>query len=56
AAAAVPLTSVRQPRAELGRVAAGLLFEEIDSPEQHRHRQVVFQPELVVRQSCGVSR
>ncbi|WP_328468684.1 LacI family transcriptional regulator [Actinoplanes sp. NBC_00393] len=55
AAAAVPLTSVRQPRAELGRVAAELLFEEIDSPGQHRHRQVVFQPDLVVRQSSGVS-
>ncbi|GAA4949578.1 LacI family DNA-binding transcriptional regulator [Actinoplanes utahensis] len=62
AAAAVPLTSVRQPRAELGRIAAELLFEEIDSPRlpgeidsprQHRHRQVVFQPDLVVRQSSG---
>ncbi|MEU4559463.1 LacI family DNA-binding transcriptional regulator [Actinoplanes sp. NPDC023936] len=53
AAAAVPLTSVRQPRAELGRAAAELLFEEIDTPGQHRHRQVVFQPELVVRQSSG---
>ncbi|MEV0902400.1 LacI family DNA-binding transcriptional regulator [Actinoplanes sp. NPDC049802] len=53
AAAAVPLTSVRQPRAELGRVAADLLFEEIASAGQHRHRQVVFQPDLVVRQSSG---
>lgn len=53
AAAAVPLTSVRQPRTELGRVAAELLFEEIAEPGQHRHRQVVFQPELVVRQSSG---
>ena len=51
AAAAVPLTSVRQPRAELGRVAADLLFEEIDRPGGHRHRQVVFQPELMIRQS-----
>ena len=28
AAAAVPLSSVRQPRAQLGRTAAGLLLEE----------------------------
>jgi LacI family transcriptional regulator len=56
AAAAVPLTSIRQPRAELGRVAAELLFEEIDSAGRHRHRQVVFQPDLVVRQSSGAGR
>jgi LacI family transcriptional regulator len=49
AAAAVPLTSVRQPRQELGRTAAELVFSEIE-PE-HSHRQVVFQPELVARAS-----
>jgi LacI family transcriptional regulator len=51
AAAAVPLTSVRQPRHQLGRVAAELLFEEIEHGARHGHRQVVFQPELVVRAS-----
>jgi LacI family transcriptional regulator len=51
AAAAVPLTSVRQPREQLGRVAAELLFEEINDAGRHSHRQVVFQPELVVRRS-----
>ncbi|BBH67959.1 LacI family transcriptional regulator [Actinoplanes sp. OR16] len=51
AAAAVPLTSVRQPREQLGRVAAELLFEEIHDAGRHGHRQVAFQPELVVRRS-----
>jgi LacI family transcriptional regulator len=51
AAAAVPLTSVAQPRAQLGRAAAELLIEEVDSPGTHQHRQVVFEPELVVRES-----
>ena len=51
AGAAVPLTSVRQPRQQLGRVAAELLFEESNNRERHSHRQVVFQPELVVRAS-----
>lgn len=51
AAAAVPLSSVRQPRELLGRTAAELLFEEVNERERHRHRQVVFEPELVVRQS-----
>ncbi|HEX5997355.1 MAG TPA: LacI family DNA-binding transcriptional regulator [Jiangellales bacterium] len=51
AAAAVPLSSVRQPREELGRTAAQLLLEETGDARGHQHRHVVFQPELVVRQS-----
>jgi len=51
AAAAVPLTSIRQPRAQLGRAAAELLIDEVTSPDTHQHRQVVFEPELVERQS-----
>ena len=50
AAAAVPLTSVRQPRAELGRTAARLLLDEAQDPS-HAHEQVVFEPELVARRS-----
>jgi hypothetical protein len=37
----------------LGRAAADLLFDEIASPHDHHHRQVVFKPELVVRASSG---
>jgi len=51
AAAAVPLTSVRQPREQLGRTAALLLLEEADDDGRHEHRHVVFQPQLIVRQS-----
>jgi LacI family transcriptional regulator len=50
AAAAVPLTSVRQPRQELGRAAAELVLDEAGNPE-HIHRQVTFTPELVARAS-----
>ncbi|WP_328455818.1 LacI family DNA-binding transcriptional regulator [Amycolatopsis sp. NBC_00438] len=50
AAAAVPLTSVRQPRHRLGRTAAELLLAET-TETAHEHRQVVFTPELVVRTS-----
>ncbi len=50
AAAAVPLTSVRQPRRELGRAAAELLLDEATNPD-HEHRQVTFTPELVARRS-----
>ena len=51
AAAAVPLSSVRQPRHQLGRTAAQLLLDEALGDASHQHRQVVFEPELVVRQS-----
>ena len=50
AAAAVPLTSVRQPRQLLGRTAAELVLDEATNPE-HTHRQVLFTPELVARAS-----
>ncbi|WP_230421028.1 LacI family DNA-binding transcriptional regulator [Actinomadura soli] len=50
-AAAVPLSSVRQPAYRLGRIATELLLEECDDPSGHAHRQVMFQPELVVRES-----
>jgi len=54
AAAAVPLSSIRQPRAGLGRRAAELLFDEIDAADhdrEHRHERVRFTPELIVRRS-----
>jgi LacI family transcriptional regulator len=55
AAVAVPLSSVRQPRHQLGRAAAQLLIEEALGSGAHRHRQVVFEPDLVVRKSSGGS-
>jgi LacI family transcriptional regulator len=51
AAAAVPLTSVRQPRQQLGRTAARMLLEESAAGEAHQHQQVIFEPELIVRQT-----
>lgn len=44
---ATPLTSVRQPRHELGVRAADLMLRGGDAPAEH----LVFQPELVVRES-----
>lgn len=51
-AAAVPLSSVRQPRSELGRRAAELLLEEAGG-KPHRHQRVVLPTELIVRDSSG---
>ena len=52
AAAAVPLTSVRQPRQELGRTAARLVLDEATNP-LHVHEQATFIPELVARASTA---
>jgi LacI family transcriptional regulator len=49
-AAVVPLSSVRQPSQLIGRTAVQLLIEEAADPALSP-RQVVFQPELVVRAS-----
>jgi len=46
-----PLTSIRQPKYELGRVAAELLIDEANHPTSHQHQHIVYQPELIVRES-----
>lgn len=48
----VPLSSLRQPSRLIGQTALGILLEEADDPTL-APRQVVFQPELVIRESSG---
>ncbi|GIM88932.1 LacI family DNA-binding transcriptional regulator [Paractinoplanes toevensis] len=48
---APPLTTVRQPTYRLGFAAAELLLDE--GRPGHTHREVRFEPELVVRSSTG---
>jgi LacI family transcriptional regulator len=50
--AVVPLTTVRQPRRQLGRTAAELALAEVSADESHEHRQLVLSPTLVVRESA----
>lgn len=52
---ATPLTSIRQPRYQLGQTAAGLLLAEAANGGDHEHQQILFQPELVVRESSQPS-
>jgi LacI family transcriptional regulator len=46
-----PLTSIRQPKYELGRTAAELLLDEANNPISHQHKHIMYQPELIVRES-----
>ena len=55
AAAAVPLSSMRQPSRMIGRTALRILLEETSDPDMIP-RQTVFQPELVVRASTHPAR
>lgn len=49
-----PLTVVRQPAQEMGRVAASLLFDRIMRGETpHTGNRIVLPVELVLRRSCG---
>ena len=49
-----PLTVVRQPAQEMGRVAANLLFDRISRGEiPHTGNRIVLPVELVLRRSCG---
>lgn len=52
ASAAVPLTTIRQPRRELGWEAAELALAEMSEGKAHQHRQIVQRPELVIRESA----
>lgn len=49
-AAVVPLSSIRQPSALIGQTVVKILLEEAADPTVEA-RQIVFQPELVVRES-----
>ena len=49
-AAVVPLSSIRQPSASIGKTAVAILLDEAQDPRLGA-RHVVFQPELVVRAS-----
>ena len=51
-AAVVPMSSIRQPSALIGQTAVEILLEEAADPTLEA-RHIVFQPELVVRESTG---
>ncbi|MDX2376466.1 LacI family transcriptional regulator [Microbacterium sp. LRZ72] len=46
------ITSIAQPKAEMGRAAVRKVLSEITDGDQHRHTVTMFPPELVVRNSA----
>ncbi|GAB2892987.1 LacI family DNA-binding transcriptional regulator [Streptomyces mayteni] len=55
ALADVPLTAVAPAKHELGELAARLLLDRLDAAEPPAVRQLVLQPRLIVRASCGAA-
>jgi LacI family transcriptional regulator len=47
------LSTIRQPKYQLGYRAAELLLCEARQGEEHEHQQVMYEPELIVRSSTG---
>ncbi|MGA2003921.1 MAG: LacI family DNA-binding transcriptional regulator [Terriglobales bacterium] len=48
-----PLTTVRQPLREMGRVAAEILLKRINHPGSDLHDQHIVEPELAIRGTTG---
>lgn len=47
------LSTIRQPAYEMGAAAVDLLLDRITGQRESPPRTVAFEPELIVRQSCG---
>jgi LacI family transcriptional regulator len=53
----VPLTTVAWSTSEMGQAAARLLIEMIEGKEKKsKNQQIIVEPELVVRESCGATK
>lgn len=51
--AVIPITSIRQPSAHMGREALRLLEAEVADEGRHEHTSLLLKPELVARASTG---
>lgn len=51
--AVIPITSIRQPSARMGREALRLLEAEVAAEGRHEHASLLLKPELVARASTG---
>lgn len=47
----VSVSTISQPAREMGRIAAGLLLDEIAHPNEHAHQRVILRPRLIERAS-----
>jgi DNA-binding LacI/PurR family transcriptional regulator len=51
-----PLTTVLQPKFEIGRTASKLLLDKIDNKEHAFSQQIVIKPELIIRDTVKIQK
>jgi LacI family transcriptional regulator len=51
ASSLVPLTTLRMPSFQLGYEGTKLLIDEATEGTEHKHRKLLFEPELIIRES-----
>jgi LacI family transcriptional regulator len=52
----VPLSTIAWSTLEMGQAAAQILIEMIGKKKKRKESQIIVEPELVVRESCGAAR
>lgn len=53
----IQLTTVHQPKYEIGKRSAGLLIDKIQNPEDKKDTHVILESKLVIRKTCrGINR
>jgi LacI family transcriptional regulator len=48
-----PLTTIRQPMRDIGAEAVRLLIRQMEEPDALLKQQILLEPALIIRQSCG---
>lgn len=49
----IDLTTVAVPRFKMGSLGAELLINKIENPESSEIKQIILEPELMIRKTCG---
>ncbi|MBN1352087.1 LacI family DNA-binding transcriptional regulator [candidate division KSB1 bacterium] len=49
----IPLTTMRQPAYEMGKISTTILIEDIKNKESTYDKKIILETELIIRESCG---
>lgn len=49
----VPLTTIIQPKRKMGKMALEILIDKIEQKNPHGLQQIIIEPKIVIRESCG---
>lgn len=52
----IEITTINQKKYEMGTMAVRVLVEQIEQKSSRRISQVILEPDLIIRQSCGYTR